>query len=146
MRLTFTVKDAQEITVTAVREFVTTFPNMSDDISDSDSSDSYFDEFDGSAYGWEEITESVEEMVETYSEYCNPLSEVYGSVGAEVVKETITKATQCAGLNFFRHVMLVPEEEADSNLIESCTAVSYRCCVKQLRKFLQSLLKQPLIY
>ena len=102
MKLTFTITDIQEISTSAYYAFISTFNYISDD-SDS-SSESDLEDFDPNKYGCDEITESVENMVESYSEICHPLEAVYGKSGSAIIKDTIVTATeesQCAGLKFF---------------------------------------------
>lgn len=46
-------------------------------------------------------------MVETSSEICNPLDEVYGKTTFEIIKETMSiskEEIQRAGLKFFRNM------------------------------------------
>lgn len=135
MRLTFTLTDVQEISASAVRAFVSTFHYISDesDHLDSDLSSSDLDDFDPSTYGCGEITESVENFVETSLEICNPLEAIYGKRGSEIIKETIsigTEETQCARLKFFSD--MTPGE--NRNLITSSTAVCSWCCSGTFKK------------
>jgi hypothetical protein len=135
MRLTFTLHDAQEISSSAYRAFISTFrynSNESDsDLSDSDSSD--LSDFDPDIFGCGDITPEVESMVKNTWEICDPLGEVYGTTTSEIIKETVTSATeeaQCAGLNFFKDIT----QGEDRDLIATCTAVSYGCCCETVKK------------
>lgn len=135
MRLTFTLTDVQEISTTAIRAFVSTFHYKSGESEDlsSDSSLSDLENFDPTTYGCGEITESVENMVKTYSEKCIPLQTIYGNTQSEIIKDTISSATQetqCAGLKFFSD--MTPGE--DRNLITSCITVCYWCCCETVKK------------
>ena len=131
MRFTFTLHDAQEISSSAYRAFISTFHYNSDesdsDLSDSDSSD--LSDYDPDIFGCGEITPEVENTWEI----CDPLGEVYGTTTSELIKKTVTITTeesQCAGLNFFKDI--TPGE--DRNLITTCTAVSYWCCCETVKK------------
>ena len=86
-----------------------------------------------SNYGCGQITEAVENVVETYSENCNPLQAVYGKSGSKIIKKTISTSTeksQCSGLTFFNSS--TPGD--DRNVIESCTAGWYWCCCETIKK------------
>jgi len=136
MRRLFTLHDVQEISSTAYRGFISTFHYKSDE-SDSDSSDSSdssdLSDFDPDIFGCDEITPEVENMVADSWEICDPLGEVYGTTTSELIKQTVSSATeetQCAGLNFFKDI--TPGE--DRSLITTCTAVCYWCCCETVKK------------
>jgi len=134
MRLTFTLYDAQEISSTAYRAFVSTFRSKSDEFeSDFSQSDSDLSDFDSDIFGCGDITPEVENMVENSWEMCDPLGEVYGTTTSELIKGTVSSATeesQCAGLHFFKDI--TPGE--DRSLITTCTAVCYWCCCETVKK------------
>nr|YP_009686251.1 hypothetical protein [Halamphora calidilacuna]QDR25066.1 hypothetical protein [Halamphora calidilacuna] len=124
MRLILTLHDAQEISSTAYRAFISTFHYMSDE-SESD--------FDPDTFGFGKITSEVEKMVENSWEICDPLNKVYGTTTSELIKETVkslTEETQCPGLKFFNDI--TPGE--DRFLITTCTAVCYWCCCDTVKK------------
>lgn len=136
MKLTFTLYDAQEISSSAYRVFISTFKFQSEE-SDSDfnydNSESELSDFDPDIFGCGEITQEVESMVKTNSEICNPLDEVYGVTTSRLIKETVNTATeepQCAGLKFFKAI--TPGE--DRNLIETCTEICFWCCCETVKK------------
>ena len=134
MRLTFTLHDVQEISSTAYLAFVSTFRYMSDESeSDLSESDSDLSDFDPDIFGCDEITPEVENMVANSWEICDPLDEVYGTTTSQLIKETVSSATeetQCAGLHFFKDI--TPGE--DRSLITTCTAVCYWCCCETVKK------------
>jgi len=136
MRLTFTLYDIQEISVSAYSAFVSTFryqAEESDSNFDSDQSDSDLSDFDPDLFGCGEITREVESMVENTWEICDPLDEVYGTTTSKLIKETVMTAkeeTQCAGLNFFKAI--TPGE--DRSLIATCTEISFWCCCETIKK------------
>lgn len=136
MGLAFTLQDVQEISVSASRAFISTFHYNSDESESPDfdsDSDSDFSDFDSELFGCEQITSEVENMVENNWEMCDPLSEVYGKTASDIIKSTVTTATeetQCVGLNFFKEI--TPGENRD--LISTCTAVSYWCCCETVKK------------
>ena len=137
MKLTFTFYDAQEISSSTYRAFISTFQYKSDksdsEVSDSDVSDSDLSDYDPSIFECSEITPEVESMVENSWEVCKPLDEVFGATASDIIKETVTTATeetQCVGLNFFREI--TPGENRE--LITTCTAVSYWCCCETIKK------------
>ena len=136
MRLTFTLYDIQEISVSAYSAFVSTFryqAEESDSNFDSDQSDSDLSDFDPDLFGCGEITREVESMVENTWEICDPLDEVYGTTTSKLIKETVstaTEETQCAGLKFFND--MTPGE--DRSLITTCTGIAYWCCCETIKK------------
>lgn len=136
MKLTFTLHDAQEISSSACRAFISTFHyqlDESDSDFDSDNSDSDLSDFDPDIFGCGEITPEVERMVENNWEICDPLDEVYGRTTSKLIKETVstaTEETQCAGLKFFN--AMTPGE--DRGLIATCTGIAYWCCCETIKK------------
>jgi len=138
MKLSFTLYDAQEISSSAYRAFISTFryqsgESDSDSDFDSDNSDSDLSDFDPDIFGCGEITPEVERMVENNWEICDPLDEVFGTTTSELIKKTVntaTEETQCAGLKFFND--MTPGE--DRGLIATCTGISYWCCCETIKK------------
>jgi hypothetical protein len=104
--------------------------------SDSDNDSDFDNDPDTSGldpFGCAKITPEVEEMVENTHELCHPLSDIYGSESADLIKEIVTTAneeTQCAGLHLFSS--LTPGEDRD--LIQTCAVVSYWCCCQSIKK------------
>ena len=99
----------------------------------SDNSDSDLSDFDPDSFGCGKITPEVENMVENTWEICNPVEEVYGATTSELIKTTVstaTEETQCAGLKVFKS--LTPGE--DRNLIETCTEICFWCCCETVKK------------
>jgi hypothetical protein len=129
MRLTFTLHDAQEISSSAYRAFISTFHYLSHE-SDSDNSDSDLSDFDPDIFGCGEITPEVERMVENNWEICDPLDEVYGTTTSKQTVTTATEETQCAGLKFFND--MTPGE--DRGLIATCLGISYWCCCETIKE------------
>lgn len=136
MKLPF-IKDIVEISESAYIAFLDTLPSLSDDDDDTsdilDSSSSEMEDLDLSNFGCNEITDSVERMVEENSEICKPLEEVYGITGSQIIKKTIltaTEETQCAGIKVFNHI--TPGE--DRNLIGLCSEICYWCCCETITK------------
>lgn len=137
MRLTFTLSDVQEIYGSASFAFISTFRYGESEESDSDfnfdNSDSELSDFDSDIFGCSEITPEVESMVENTWETCNPLDEVYGATTSELIKQTVstaTEETQCAGLKFFKDI--TPGE--DRNLIETCMEICFWCCCEIVKR------------
>ena len=136
MRLTFSRQDAQEISGSAYRAFISTFhyeSKESDSDLDSDNSDSELSESKSDIFGCGEITPEIEDLVENTWEICNPLDEVYGTTTSKIIRETVqtaTEETQCAGLKFFNSI--TPGE--DRNLIATCTEISFWCCCETIKK------------
>lgn len=136
MKLAFNLHDAQEISVSAYRAFISTFyyqSDSSDSDFDSDNSDSDLSDFDPDTFGCGEITPAIESMVENNWNICNPLDEVYGPTTSKLIKDTVStvkEETQCAGLKFFRDI--TPGE--DRSLIETCTEVAFWCCCEAVKK------------
>ena len=135
MKLTFTLHDMQEISITAYLVFISTFKYQVEE-SDSDfsyeSSGSDLSDFDD-AFGCGEITPEVENMVESNWEICHPIEKIYGEAASELIKETVTKATeesQCAELKFFRDITL----GEDRDLITTCTEIRFWCCCQTVKK------------
>ena len=135
-RLTFTLYDVQEISISAYRAFFSTFKygsEESDSDSNFDNSESDLSDFDPDIFGCSEITPEVESIVENTWEVCNPLDEVYGATTSELIKETVkiaTEETQCAGLKIFKAI--TPGE--DRTLIEACTEICFWCCCETVKK------------
>lgn len=136
MKLTFTLRDFQEISSSAYIAFISTFDYKSDESDSdfySDNSDSDLSDFDPDIFGCDEITPEVERMVENNWAICDPLDEVYGTATSKLIKETVstaTEETQCAGLKFFND--MTPGE--DRGLIATCTGISYWCCCETIKK------------
>lgn len=137
-----TRQDVQEIGGHAFRAFVSTFKyeDREDGLSDSEevmigdmemSDASDIDTFD--PLHCNEITKSVEEMVDDSWKDCQPLENVFGKSSASLIKRAISQPTDdadCVGINV--HKALTSGE--DRNLISSCTAVCYWCCCETLHR------------
>ena len=141
MRLSFTLKDVQEISSTAYTAFISTFKYQSEESVESDSDfncdnpDSDLSDFDPDIYGCGEITPEVENFVENTWEICDPINEVYGEDTSDLIKKMVTKATeetQCTGLRVFN--TLTEDEDRNRNLIETCTEICFWCCCETLKK------------
>jgi len=123
MRFKFTPHDIQEIYGISCRAFISTFKYEESDRSD----------FDSDIFGCGQITDQVENMVENNWEICHPLDQVYGKTTSELIKQTVSEATEeseCAGVKFFNY--LTPNQ--DQNLIEICTEICYWCCCEAIKK------------
>ena len=141
MKFKFTLHDIQEIYGISCRAFISTFKYEEWKRSDSDSdfnspnseSESDLPDFDSDIFGCGEITHQVENMVENNWEVCDPLNQVYGKTTSELIKQTVSEATEeskCAGVKFFNY--LTPNQ--DQNLIEICTEICYWCCCETIKK------------
>lgn len=101
-----------------------TLPFTSDVSKYDDSDTSDFKELDLSPHACGEITESVEDIVEAYSENCIPLETISGNINSGIIKELISnpkEEIQCVGIKLFGE--LIPGE--DRSLISNYALVCH---------------------
>lgn len=113
-----------EIAVYAYEGFVESFSSEDESSSEVSNSDSDSD-FNPDMYDCGDTL--TDQLVEENWEMCHPLKEVYGKAGADMIKQTLTSATeesQCAGLKLFGHI--TPNE--DRHLLTMCTSIVYTVC------------------
>ena len=87
-------------------------------------------DFDSSPYEYSEITKSIKQMVETYSEDCILLDVIYGTTASGISKEIIRTAKECSGLQFFSKIN--PGEDLIWTL--TCAIVCYWSCCETIQK------------